>query len=82
MTVAGIYASDDAAEASYIYSHLEFLQRRKGANLVETVTQFEILLSEDADPAGKCKEIDDMFRGGPIATDDLSQLIEMAHYLG
>ncbi|HAH49490.1 MAG TPA: ABC transporter substrate-binding protein, partial [Planctomycetaceae bacterium] len=36
--VAGIYRSDNPAEENYIYSHLEFLQRRQGANLVGTVT--------------------------------------------
>ena len=30
---------DDPAEENYIYSHLEFLQRSKGMNLVGTVTQ-------------------------------------------
>ena len=93
--VAGIYTSDDPAEENYIYSHLEFLQRSKGMNLVGTVTQLEILLNEGVDPVAKCKEIDDKFRGGPVETDtrpkgvfqakslgDLTQLIGMAHYLG
>ena len=95
VNVAGIYKSDDPAEENYIYSHLEFLQRGKGMNLVGTVTQLEILLNEGVDPIAKCREIDDMFRGGPIETDtrpkgvfqaeslgDLIQLIGMAHYLG
>lgn len=93
--VAGIYKSDDPAEDNYIYSHLEFLQRGKGMNLVGTVTQIEVLLNEGVDPVAKCKEIDDKFRGGPVETDtrpkgvfqakslgDLTQLIGMAHYLG
>lgn len=93
--VAGIYSSDNPAEENYIYSHLEFLQRGKGMNLVGTVTQLEILLSEGVDPLAKSKEIDDKFRGGPVETDtrpkgvfqarslgDLTQLIGMAHYLG
>jgi putative ABC transport system permease protein len=95
VNVAGIYKSDDPAEENYIYSHLEFLQRGKGMNLVGTVTQLEILLNDGVDPVTKCKEIDDKFRGGPIETDtrpkgvfqakslgDLMQLIGMAHYLG
>ena len=95
VNVAGIYQSDDPAEENYIYSHLEFLQRSKGMNLVGTVTQLEILLNEGVDPVAKCKEIDDKFRGGPVETDtrpkgvfqakslgDLAQLIGMAHYLG
>jgi putative ABC transport system permease protein len=95
VNVAGIFSSDDPAEENYIYSHLEFLQRSKGMNLVGTVTQMEILLYEDVDPVAKCAEIDDKFRGGPVETDtrpkgvfqarslgDLTQLISMAHYLG
>ena len=95
VNVAGIYQSDDPAEENYIYSHLEFLQRSKGMNLVGTVTQLEVLLNEGVDPIAKCKEIDDEFQGGPVETDtrpkgvfqakslgDLTQLIGMAHYLG
>ena len=95
VNVAGIYQSDDPAEENYIYSHLDFLQRSKGMNLVGTVTQMEILLHEGVDPVATCKEIDDMYRAGPVETDtrpkgvfqarslgDLTQLIGMAHYLG
>jgi putative ABC transport system permease protein len=93
--VAGIYESDDPAEEDYIYSHLEFLQRGHGRNLVGTVTQFEVLLDEGTDAVAKCKEIDNTFRTDPVETDtrlkgvfqakslgDLTQLIGMAHYLG
>ena len=95
VNVAGIYTSDDPAEENYIYSHLEFLQRGKGMDLVGTVTQIEVLLNDGIDPIAKSREIDDMFRGGPIETDtrpkgvfqakslgDLTQLIGTAHYLG
>lgn len=95
VNVAGIFESDDPAEENYIYSHLEFLQRGRGMNLVGTVTQLEILLDDGVDPIAKCKEIDDKFRGGPVETDtrpkgvfqakslgDLTQLISMSHYLG
>ena len=95
VNVAGIYTSDDPAEENYIYSHLDFLQRGEGMNLVGTVTQIEVLLNSGVDPATKCKQIDEMFRGGPVETDtrpkgvfqakalgDLTQLIGMAHYLG
>ncbi len=95
VNVAGIFSSDDPAEENYIYSHLEFLQRGEGLNLVGTVTQIEVLLASGVDPAAKCKQIDEMFRGGPVETDtrpkgvfqakalgDLTQLIGMAHYLG
>lgn len=95
INVAGIYSSDDPAEENYIYSHLAFLQRGKGQNLVGTVTQLEILLNEGVDSLAKCEEIDDKFRGGPVETNtrpkgvfqanslgDLKQLIGMTHYLG
>lgn len=95
VNVAGIFQSDDPAEENYIYSHLEFLQRGKGRDLVGTVTQFEILLNEGVDAARVCREVDTVFRSGPVETvtrpkgvfqakslADLSQLIDMAHYLG
>lgn len=93
--ISGIYKSDNPAEENYIYSHLDFLQRRKGMNGVGTVTQLEIFLNEGIDPVAKCSEIDDAYRAGPVETDtrpkgvfqakslgDLVQLINMAHYLG
>lgn len=95
VVVAGIFSADDPAEENYIYSHLDFLQRRKSENLVGTVTQFEVLLAPGVDADAKCREIDDLFRGGPVQTDtrpkgvfqaqslgDLAQLIAMTHYLG
>jgi len=93
--IAGIFRSNDPAEENYIYSHLEFLQRRKGMNGVGTVTQLEILLEDGIDPVAKCTEIDDIYRAGPVETETrhkgvfqakslghLVQLIKMAHYLG
>ena len=95
VSVAGVFESEDPSEENYIYSHLEFLQRGKGMNLVGTVTQLEILLEPGVDPTAKGEEIDDALRGGPVETDtrpkgvfqakslgDLTQLIGMAHYLG
>lgn len=95
VNVAGIYRSDDPTEENYIYTHLEFLQRTKGMNRVGTVTQLEVLLADGSDPTATCRQIDDLFRGGPVATatrpkgvfqakalGDLTQLIGMAHYLG
>lgn len=92
---AGIYEADDPAEENYIYSHLDFLQRSKGMNLVGTVTQLEVLLTEQADADLVCQEIDETFKSGSVETDtrpkgvfqakslgDLTQLIGMAHYLG
>lgn len=93
--VAGVYTSSDPAEENYIYSHLEFLQRSKSQDFVGAVTQHEILLEPTADGTVISKEIDDLFRGGPVQTDtrakgvfqakslgDLTQLIGLAHYLG
>lgn len=95
VNVAGIFESDDPAEENYIYSHLDFLQRGRGMNLVGTVTQIEVLLNEGTDTDVTCRRIDDKLRGGPVETDtrtkgafqakslgDLTQLISMAHYLG
>ncbi len=95
VNVAGIYRSENPAEENYIYSHLEFLQRRQGANLVGTVTQLEVILVPGTDPMQVSTAIDERYRKGPVETNtrakgvfqakslgDLSQLIEMAHYLG
>lgn len=95
VNVAGIFRSEDPAEENYIYSHLDFIQRGKGMNLVGTVTQLEVLLNPGTDTLAKCEEIDELFQGGPVETDtrpkgvfqakalgDLTQLIGMAHYLG
>lgn len=95
VSVAGIYTSDDQAEENHIYTHLDFLQRSKGRNLVGSVTQIEIFLDPDVDPETKCREIDNAFRSGQIATDtrtkgafqakslgDLTQLIRLSHLLG
>ena len=93
--VAGIFHSSDPAEENYIYSHLEFLQRSKGMNLVGTVTQHEVLLKPGTDQLAVCEMIDEKFRGGSVETDtrpkgvfqakslgDLTQLVEMSKYLG
>jgi putative ABC transport system permease protein len=95
VVVAGIFKSNDPSEENYIYSHLEFLQRGKGQDLVGTVTQHEVLLQPGTDATAKAEEIDELFRGGPVETDtrpkgvfqakslgDLTQLIGLAHYLG
>ena len=95
VVVAGIFDADDPAEENYIYSHLDFLQRNKGMNLVGTVTQLEVLLNESADADLICRTIDEKYKSGPVETDtrpkgvfqakslgDLTQLIGMAHYLG
>ena len=95
VTVAGIFADDDPAEEQYIYSHLEFIQRRLGQDSVGTVTQLEVRLEQGADAEAVCDAIDDRFRGGQVATDtrpkgvfqaaslaDLFDLIDLTQYLG
>lgn len=95
VVIAGIFDADDPAEENYIYSHLDFLQRSKGMNLVGTVTQLEVLLEGSADADLICRTIDEQYLAGPVETDtrpkgvfqakslgDLTQLIGMAHYLG
>ena len=93
--VVAIFAAEDRAEENYIYTHLDFLQRRQSQDRVGTVTQHEILLAEGADPLAVARQVDDTFRNGPVATDtrpksafqakslgDLTQVIEMTGYLG
>ncbi|MFI4874520.1 MAG: ABC transporter permease, partial [Blastopirellula sp. JB062] len=73
VNIAGIFEADDPAEENYIYSHLEFLQRGKGLNLVGMVTQHEVLLQDGVDSAALCQQIDDLYRGGPVETDTRSK---------
>jgi putative ABC transport system permease protein len=93
--VAGVFSSDDPAEENYIYSHLDFLQRTGGDDLVGTVTQHEVLLRDGVDAAATSDQIDELFRGAQVQTDtrpkgvfqarslgDLTELIGLAHYLG
>lgn len=95
VTVAGIFNSDDRSEEDYVYTHLDFLQRTPGMNLVGTVTQHEVVLDSSADPSATAEMIDDNFRAGPVETDtrtkgvfqasslaDLVELIKLSHYLG
>lgn len=95
VTVAGIFRSEDATEENYVYTHLEYLQRRQGKNEAGTVTQFEVLLEPDVDATAASERVDDALRGGPVETDtrpkgvfqakslgDLTQLIGLVHYLG
>ena len=95
VTVAGVFACNNPAEENYIYTHLEYLQRRRGQNLVGTVTQLEVLLEPGVNAERKCRQIDDALRGGPVETEtrpkgvfqakslgDLTQLLALARYLG
>jgi putative ABC transport system permease protein len=80
--VSGVFTSRDPAEENYIYTHLEFLQRGKSKDQVGTVTQHEILLEPNVDATAKSKEIDDIFRGGPVLTDTRSKGVFQAKSLG
>jgi putative ABC transport system permease protein len=95
VTVAGVYAAASAAEESYAYCHLEFLQRAPGLNAAGTVTQFEVRLDDRVDAGATCRAIDALYRSGPVQTDtrpkgvfeanavgDLVELIGFARYLG
>lgn len=93
--VAGIFQSQNRAEENYIYTHLEYLQRRQRGGSDGTVTQFEVALHDGVDADKKAAEIDTIFRSGSVATDtrqkgvfqakslgDLTQLIGLSRYLG
>ena len=95
VSIAGIYSSDDSAEENYVYTGLDFLQRRNGPNRVGTVTQFEVALEPGADPMATCQLIDEAFLAAPVQTitrpkgafqakalGDLAHFIAMTHYLG
>ena len=95
VTVAGIFASESRSEENYVYTHLDFLQRTRGLDLVGTVTQHEVFVDPTFDALKVASQIDDRFRAGPVETDtrskgafqasslaDLVELIELAHYLG
>jgi putative ABC transport system permease protein len=95
VSVAGIFTSRNQAEEDYIYTHLDFLQRTRGLDLVGTVTQHEVWLEDSADPAAVAAAIDERLERDQVATDtrtkgafqasslaDLIHLIELSGYLG
>ena len=95
VVVQGIFQSTVAAENDLIFTHLDFLQRARGANDVGTVTQLEVHLGDTGDPDAVAKQIDQAFRTGPVATTtrtkgmfqadtlaDLAELIGFVHWLG
>jgi putative ABC transport system permease protein len=95
VTIAGIFTSSVPAEDNMIYTHLEFLQRTPGLHSVGTATQHEVLLDTTADAQTVSRQIDDLYRGGPIATNtrtkgafqaktvgDLIELVGFTRYLG
>jgi putative ABC transport system permease protein len=95
VAVDGVFTAKTAADESFLYTHLDFLQRTRGLNSVGTVTQFEVRLAENADANAVANAIDEHFRGGPIQTDtrtkgifesnavgDLAEMIHFTNYLG
>jgi putative ABC transport system permease protein len=95
VVVRGVFRSTTAAENNLIYTHLEFLQRARGADDVGTVTQLEVHVSDSTDPDNLAKQIDQEFRTGSVATTtrtkgmfqadtlgDLAELIGFVHLLG
>lgn len=82
VTAAGIFESTDVAEEQYIYTHLEFLQRRGGQNSVGTVTQVEVQLNEGASVDATAEAIDDHFRSGQVETDTRAKGVFQAASLG
>ncbi len=93
--VAATFRSAVPAEENFIYTHLDFLQRARGPADIGTVTQFEVHLTDKADPDAVARAIDDHYRQGPVATTtrtkgvfqaetlaDLAELIGFVHWLG
>ena len=91
--VAGIFQSAASAEDNQIFTHLEFLRRTRGVNLVGLVT--ELVLAGDASPERVAKAIDAKLHAGPVATvtrtkgafqanslADLVDLIGFTNWLG
>jgi putative ABC transport system permease protein len=95
VTVAGVFTAATPAEENFLYTHLALLQRTRGLNAIGTVTQFEVLLEEGADPPAACRAVDAKFRNDRVPTDtrpkgvfeakavgDLVELVGFANYLG
>lgn len=93
--VVGVFTAATPAEESFVYTHLDFLERTPGLHSVGLVTQLEVRLADGADPETVCRAIDERFRNGPAATDtrpkgvfqanavgDLAELIGLLRYLG
>src|SRR5262249_32031602 len=95
VTVAGIFGASQPADEHFIYTRLDFLQPGPAPNAWGRVTQFEVRVTDDADPERVAREIDETLRADEIATDtrlrgvfeanavgDLAELINLSHYLG
>ncbi len=93
--IAGVFRSDNPAEESYFYTHLDYLQYGSLTSGEGFVTQFEVLLDASADALVLQEEIDAMFESAQIATDtrtkgafqekslgDLTHVIKFSSVLG
>lgn len=93
--VAGVFRSPVPAEENLIYTHLEFLQRSRGADMTGVVTLFEVQLADRADPQDVATTIDSTLHAGAVATAtrskgafqtstlaDLVDLVVFARWLG
>lgn len=93
--VAGVFESDVANEENLIFTHLEFLQRIRGADSVGQCTQLDVRVAPDADADAVAVEIDRALRSGGTATvtrrkgvfqagvlADLVDLVGFAGWLG
>jgi len=67
--IAAIFTSPDATQESLILTHLEYLQRAGPVNRLGTVTQFEVLVDEGADPERVGAAIDERFATAESPTD-------------
>ncbi len=93
--VAGIFRSAVPAEDNLVFTHLDFLQRTPGLNLVGLATQFEVWVAPGASPEGVARRVDEHLRSGPVPTTtrrkgafqanslaDLVDLVRLIEWLG
>ncbi|WP_419190280.1 ABC transporter permease [Saltatorellus ferox] len=94
VSVVGIFRSDESTQESLILTHLEYLQRAGPISRLGTVTQFEVLTSEGAEPGRVASEIDEIFATAEEPTDtrprvaylesatrDLREILRFGRYL-
>jgi len=95
VNVVGVFESDNAAEETYIYTHLDYLQRGFSKSRVGTVTQIEVHTEPGTDVDALCATIDEELKSGTVPTQtrpkgafqakslgDLTQLLSLSRYLG
>lgn len=80
--VGAIFRAPTAADENFVYTHLKFLQKIPSLKSDGLVTQFEVLLRDDADPEAVARAIDAKYRNGPIATDTRTKGVFQARAIG